>query len=221
MVQELRQHADEQPDKEKILWKRHLSQQADYRAEIHELHTELLNMRERSEMKGHLAANMCRIEQTVPSRTVDAEPDNTLNTLSPGRSSRWILPHELETPDRPTSSGLQSPVGVPVQFGPSPMTREYSATPPAHVPPAQWLGMSQPGWEDLGWENASYCPLYQVILFDWMACLNNACNHCKLQLEEIMLASGCHDKYVRPRSFSTANSTRGGKLLPQWSEAVV
>ena len=89
-------------------------------------------------MKAHLAANMCRIEQTVPSRTVDAEPDNTLNTLSPGRSSRWILPHELETPDRPTSSGLQSPVGVPVQFGPSPMTREYSATPPAHVPPAQW-----------------------------------------------------------------------------------
>ena len=138
MVQVLRQYADEQPDKEKILWKRHLSQQADYRAEIHELHTELLNMRERSEMKAHLAANMCRIEQTVPSRTVDAEPDNTLNTLSPGRSSRWILPHELETPDRPTSSGLHSPVGVPVQYGPSPMTREYSATPPAHVPPAQW-----------------------------------------------------------------------------------
>ena len=67
MVQALRQHADEQPDKEKLLWKWHLSQQADYRAEIHELHTELLNMRERSEMKSHLAANMCRIEQTVPS----------------------------------------------------------------------------------------------------------------------------------------------------------
>ena len=135
MVQALRQHADEQPDEEKLLWKWHLSQQADYRAEIHELRTELLNMRERSEMKSHLAANMCRIEQTVPSRTVEAEPENTLNTLSPGRSSRWILPHELETPNRPTSSGLQSTVGVPVQFGPSPMTREYSATPPAHVPP--------------------------------------------------------------------------------------
>ena len=79
--------------------------------------------------------------------------------------------------------------------------------------------MSQPGWEDLGWENASYCPLYQVILFDWMACLNNACNHCKLQLEEIMLASGCHDEYVQPRSFSTARITRKGKILPQWSEA--
>ena len=32
---------------------------------------------------------------------------------------------------------------------------------------ACYLGMSQPGWEELGWENASYCPLYQVILFDW------------------------------------------------------
>ena len=125
MVHELRRQADEQPDMQKLLWKRQLSQQADYRAEIHELHTELLNMRERSEMKSHLAANMCRIEQTVPSRTVDAEAENVLNTLSPGRSQRWILPHELETPDRPTSSGLQSPIGAPVQLGPSPLTREY------------------------------------------------------------------------------------------------
>ena len=106
MLQELRRQADDQPDKEKILWKRHLSQQADYRAEIHELHTELLNMKERSEMKSHLAANMCRIEQTVPSRTVEAEPENVLDTLSPGKSTRWILPSELETPNRPTSSGL-------------------------------------------------------------------------------------------------------------------
>ena len=125
MVQALRRQADDQPDKEKLLWTRYLSQQADYRAEIHELHTELLNMKERSEMKSHLAADMCRIEQTVPSRTVEAEPDNVLNTLSPGRSQRWILPHELETPNRPTSSGLQSPVGAPIQLGPSPMTREY------------------------------------------------------------------------------------------------
>ena len=138
MVQELRRQADEQPDMHKLLWKKQLSQQADYRAVIHELHTELLNMRQRSEMKSHLAANMCRIEQTVPSRTVDAEADNVLNTLSPGRNNRWILPHELETPDRPTSSGLQSPIGAPVQIGPSPLTREYSATPPGHTPPAQW-----------------------------------------------------------------------------------
>ena len=113
MVQALRQQADDQPDKEKLLWKRHLSQQADYRAEIHELHTELLNMRERSELKTHLSANMCRIEQTTPSRTVDAEPDNTLNTLSPGRTTRWILPQELETPNRPTSSGCELFGAVP------------------------------------------------------------------------------------------------------------
>ena len=138
MIQELRRQADEQPDLRKPPWRRQLSQQADYRAEIHELHTELLNMTEKSEMKSHLAANMCRIDHTVPSRTVESEPANVLNTLSPGRSQRWILPHELETPHRPTSSGLQSPVGAPVQLGPSPQTREYTPPPPCHIPPAQW-----------------------------------------------------------------------------------
>ena len=138
MIHELRRHADEQPDMQKLLWKRQLSQQADYRAEIHELHTELLNMREKSEMKSHLAANMCKIDQTLPSRTVESGPENVLNTLSPGRSTRWILPEELETPNRPTSSGLQSPIGPPVQLGPSPLTREYSVPPPGHIPPAQW-----------------------------------------------------------------------------------
>ena len=43
-----------------------LSTGADYRAEVHELHTELLNMREKSEMKSHLAAHMCKIDQTMP-----------------------------------------------------------------------------------------------------------------------------------------------------------
>ena len=89
-------------------------------------------------MKLHLAANMCSIDHTVPSRTVESEPENVLNTLSPGRSQRWILPHELATPPRPTSSGLQSPVGAPVQLGPSPQTREYTPPPPCHIPPAQW-----------------------------------------------------------------------------------
>ena len=31
----------------------------------------------------------------------------------------------MSTPDRPTTGGLQSPVGVPVQLGPSPLTQEY------------------------------------------------------------------------------------------------
>ena len=45
---------------------------------------------------------------------------------------------EVETPDRPTSSGLQSPIGAPVQLGPSPQTREYSHPSPCCIPPAQW-----------------------------------------------------------------------------------
>ena len=138
MIHELRRQADEQPDKQKLLWKRQLSQQADYRGEIHELHTELLNVREKSEMRTHLAAHMFKIDQTMPSMTVESEPENVLNTLSPGCNSRWILPAELETPDRPTSSGLQSPIGPPVQFGPSPLTREYCVPPLGHIPAAQW-----------------------------------------------------------------------------------
>ena len=138
MIQELRRQADEQPDIQKFVWKKQVSQQSTNRAEIHELHTEMLNMKEKSEMKSRLAANMCKVEQTVPSRTVDSEPENVLNTLSPGRSARWILAHELETPNRPTSSGLQSPAGAPVQLGPSPQTREYARPPPCCVPPAQW-----------------------------------------------------------------------------------
>ena len=42
------------------------------------------------------------------------------------------------TPDRPTSSGLQSLAGAPMQFGPSPQTQEYSRHSPCCVPPAQW-----------------------------------------------------------------------------------
>ena len=57
---------------------------------------------------------------------------------------------ELETPDRPTSSGLQSPMGAPVQLGPSPQTREYSHPSPCCIPPAQWGDMHarDPGEEE-------------------------------------------------------------------------
>ena len=68
MIQELRRQADEQPDIQKLLWKKQLSQQSTYRAEIHELHTELLNMKEKCEMKSHLAAN-------VQNRSYGAKPD--------------------------------------------------------------------------------------------------------------------------------------------------
>ena len=73
----------------------------------------MLNTREKSEMQSRLAANVCKIEHSVPSRSVESEAENVLNTLSPGRCSRWILPEELATPNRPTSSGLQSPTGAP------------------------------------------------------------------------------------------------------------
>ena len=73
-----------------------------------------------------------------------------LDLHPPGRCSRWILPAELETPDRPTSSGLQSPRGAPVQLGPSPQTRECSHPSPCGVPPAQWGNMhaSEQGEEE-------------------------------------------------------------------------
>ena len=128
MIHELRRQADEQPDIQKLPWRKQLSQQSTYRAELHELHTELLNMKEKSEMKSHLAANMCKVDHIMPSRTVESEPESVLNTLSPGRSTRWILPTELETPNRPTSSGMQSPVGAPVQLGPSPADKGICST---------------------------------------------------------------------------------------------
>ena len=71
-IQELRHQAEEQPAIQKTLWKRQLSQQSTYKAEIHELHTEMLNMREKSEMQSHLAANMCKLEHSVPNRSVES-----------------------------------------------------------------------------------------------------------------------------------------------------
>ena len=130
-IQEFTRQAEEQPELLKLQWRRQLSQQSSYKVEIHKLYTEMLNMREKSEMKSHLTAQMCRLEN--PSRSVESEPENVLNTASPGRSTEM-----MSTPDRPTSSGLQSPSGVPVQFGPSPLTQECRHPSPCCVPPAQW-----------------------------------------------------------------------------------
>ena len=149
-IQELRCQAEEKPAIQKTLRKRQLSQQSTYKAEIHELYTEMLNMREKSETQSHLAAHMRKLEHSLPSRSVESEPENVLNTRSPSRCSRWILPDELETPDRPTSSGLQSPIAAPVQLGPSPQTRKYSHPSPCCIPPAQWGDMHarDPGEEE-------------------------------------------------------------------------
>ena len=97
----------------------------------------MLKMRKKSEMKSALSAQTRRLE--TPSRSVKSELENVLNTISPGRCSSWILPHEMTiTPERPTTGGLQSPIGEPVQLGPSPATEEYSRRSPCRIPPAQW-----------------------------------------------------------------------------------
>ena len=101
-----------------------VSQQASYKAEIHELYTELLNMREKSELQAALSAKMRRLEQ--PKLTIESEPENVLNTASPGRRSTWIMPSELMTPARPTTRDMQTLMGEPVRYGPSPVTQQYS-----------------------------------------------------------------------------------------------
>ena len=112
-IQEFKRQAEEQPELLKLQWRRQVSQQSSYKAEIHELYTEMLNMREKSEMKSHLSAQMCRLDN--PSRSVESDPQNVLNTASPGRSSSWILPTEMmSTPDRPTSL-LSGPLRLRVQ----------------------------------------------------------------------------------------------------------
>ena len=101
-----------------------------------------------------LSAQMCRLE--TPSRSVESEPENVLNTASPGRCSTWILPHEMMiTPDRPTTGELQSPIGEPVQLGPSPATQEHSRRNPCRRPPAQW------GNHDAREAEAEECELFR------------------------------------------------------------
>ena len=113
-----------------------MSQQASYKAEIHELYVEMLNMLEKSEMQAALSAKMCRLEP--PSLTVEAEPENVLNTACPGRSPSGILPSELMTPARLTTGGIQSPSRPPVAYGPSPLTQQCCGQRDLSVPPAQW-----------------------------------------------------------------------------------
>ena len=131
-IQEFRRQAEEQPEVLKSPWQTQLSQQASYKAEIHELYTEMLNMQERSEMKAALSANMRRLEQ--PSLTVEAEPESVLNTASPGRRSSSIRDNDSNE----TTGGVRTPEGAPVPYGPSPVTQQYSHQVDLSVPPAQW-----------------------------------------------------------------------------------
>ena len=83
-LRELREQSEAQPQLLKTQWKYQMSQQATYTAEIHELYTEIVNMREKSELQAALSAKMCRVEG--PSLSVETEPENVLNTACPGRS---------------------------------------------------------------------------------------------------------------------------------------
>ena len=135
-IQELRRQAEEQPAIQKTLWRRQLSQRSTYKAEIHELYTEMLNMREESYFQSHSAANMCKLEHSIPSRSVESEPENELNTRSPGRCSSWILPSEMETSrqanvfrsaitNRCTSPAWSKPTGPRIQ---SPQSMLYTSS---------------------------------------------------------------------------------------------
>ena len=68
-IQNLKSQAEEQPELLKLQWRRQLSQQSSCKAEIHELYTEMLNMRKKSEMKSHLSTQMRRFEN--PSGSVE------------------------------------------------------------------------------------------------------------------------------------------------------
>ena len=95
----------------------------------------MLNMREKSELQAAVSAKMCRVES--PGLSVEAEPENVLNTACPGRSPSWILSAELMTPARATTGGAQSPSGPLVAYGPSPVTQQYRHKLDLSVPPAQ------------------------------------------------------------------------------------
>ena len=120
-----------------------MSQQASYKAEIHELYAEMLNVRKKTEMQAARSAKVCRLEQ--PSITVEAEPENVLNTAS-------LLASELMTQARPATGGMQTPTGQPVQFGPSPETQQYSRRHDLSVPPVQWGGREFRDAEEEGCE---------------------------------------------------------------------
>ena len=93
MIHEHKRQAAEQPDIQKLLWKRQLSQQSTYKAEIHELQTEMLSMKEKSEMQSHFAANMCKIEQSVRITVASWSPgtarSKSINSRVCSTSSMW------------------------------------------------------------------------------------------------------------------------------------
>ena len=105
-------------------------------AETHALHTELANMAEKSELQTTLSAKMISLESPRP--TVEVEPENLLNTVGPCGSPSWILPSQLVTPRRATTSGEQTLSSAPISYCPtSPPTQGYRLDTPRPPPPTQ------------------------------------------------------------------------------------
>ena len=65
-----------------------------YKAATHELCTEMLNMREKSELQAALSMKTRRLEQ--PSLTVESEPENVLSTASPVRRDPQLVGSRLQ-----------------------------------------------------------------------------------------------------------------------------
>ena len=88
-IRELRRQAEEQPAIQKTLWnvnsRSNLPTRPRFMSSIRRCST---CERSLSHSDSHLAANMRKLEHSVPSRSVESEPENVLNTRSPGRCSR-------------------------------------------------------------------------------------------------------------------------------------
>ena len=150
---------------QKLLWKRQLSQQADYRAEIHELHTELLNMRERpicpqqavhqpDELNdAHSPLAPLQQEPLVAARCVNGTPLRPGNAEEepPSTACRQSevcapggvplgrgAPGQQQSPGGLRGRNLNPPVPPPPPPPPHPPVPHASAAPSAVTYPLQW-----------------------------------------------------------------------------------
>ena len=120
-------------------------------------------------------------------------------------------PAELETPNRPTSSGLQSPVGVPVQLGPSPQTREYVHPAPCCIPPAQWGDVHAR-------ESEEECELFgEMPSGDDLDLLGNPLQNAGQQ-DELENAGVLHPVHEQSQPISGARCVNGNLVRPVNSE---
>ena len=108
---ELRRQADEQPDLQKLLWK-FLSRQTTAQRSMSSIPN--CSMWKRSLRWSRTWLRTCaELIIQCQAGPWSLSQQNVLNTLSPGRSQRWILPHELETPHQTNIVGPTVTSGSP------------------------------------------------------------------------------------------------------------